>query len=77
MSTVWDNLWILWVAGFFAIEIPAVIHEHKHGSGATLSAHLRKWFSLQKLDGPFPHLRRIMALAIIIWLPMHLIWGYA
>lgn len=74
---IWDILWGLWVVAFFAIEIPAIVHEHRAGSGATLSAHLRRWFSLQKLNGPAPKLRRVLALAIIIWLPMHLIWGYA
>lgn len=77
MSTLWDHLWLIWVIGFFAIEIPAIAYEHKHGSGATLTAHLRRWFSLQKLTGPVPRLRRVLALAILIWLPMHLIFGYA
>jgi hypothetical protein len=77
MSSLWDKLWIVWVIGFFAIEIPAVVYERKHGSGATLSAHLRFWFSTRKLIGPYPHLRRVVAICVLAWLPLHLLFSYA
>ena len=75
--TLWTALWLGWVALFFAIEIPAVVYEKRHGSGATLSAHLRFWFSTEKLLGPCPRLRRVVAILVLAWLPLHLLFVYA
>ena len=75
--TAWTALGLLWVAAFFAIEIPAVVYERRHGSGATLSAHLRSWFATRRLAGPLPHLRRVLAIAVLAWLPLHLLFSYA
>ena len=72
----WTALWLLWVALFFAIEIPAVVYERRHGSGATLSAHLRSWFATRRLSGPLPRLRRILAVGALAWFALHILFAY-
>lgn len=38
---MWTILWVLWIAGFFAIEIPAIRNDKRDD---TLSEHFRRWF---------------------------------
>jgi hypothetical protein len=66
--------WILWVAAFFAIEIPAIRNRRE---GDTLTEHLRKWFAVQSGSGPgtgrWWRLRRLALLAALAWLVVHLL----
>lgn len=38
---IWTVLWLLWIASFFLIEIPAIRNDLR---GDTLSEHFRRWF---------------------------------
>lgn len=71
----YDWLWVLWILGFFAIEIPAIVHEKRHGSGATLTAHVRRWFSARD-KSPGWRLRRLALAVLLLWLPLHFYFGW-
>lgn len=45
---MWTLAWILWIAGFFAIEIPAIRNDVP---GDTLSEHFRRWFTTKSHYG--------------------------
>lgn len=72
---IWTILWVIWIIGFFAVEIPAIIHEKRHGSGATLSAHVRSWFSTMKHDKAW-RIRRLVLLFLLVWLVVHFFAGW-
>lgn len=40
----WTVAWIVWIAGFFVIEIPAIRNDLRED---TLSEHFRRWFSVR------------------------------
>lgn len=46
--TVWTVLWIVWILGFFAIEVPAILNDKRED---TLSEHFRRWFSTKSHRG--------------------------
>ena len=48
--TMWTLGWILWIAMFFAIEMPAVFNKEKDD---TLSEHFQKWFRTRGTWGRF------------------------
>jgi len=65
---IWTVLWVAWVLGFFAIEIPALRNDIK---GDTLSEHLRRWFRVDT------HLGRTVwlvasALFFVAWFIPHI-----
>lgn len=41
-------LWIMWMGGFFAIEIPAILNNKRDD---TLSEHFRIWFHIKSKRG--------------------------
>ena len=67
----WTVLWIVWLALFLMIEIPAVLDKTP---GNTFSEHLWKWASM-KDKGTAWRVRRLILLIVLIWLIAHLLTG--
>ncbi len=64
--------WILWVAAFFVIEIPAIMNPKE---GDTLTEHVRKWFSTRTKPSQW-RLRRLVLLFFLVWLVVHFFLGW-
>lgn len=60
---------------FFAVEIPAIVNEKRNGSGATLTAHVRRWFSARETSRGW-RLRRLALAVLLLWLPLHFYFGW-
>lgn len=71
----YDWLWVAWIGLFFAIEIPAIVRERRHGSGATLTAHVRRWFSTRDRSKGW-RIRRLALATLLLWLPLHFYVGW-
>lgn len=67
MISIWTGLWLIWIFGFFAIEIPALLNKEE---GDTLTDHVRKWFSTTE-KSKWWIVRRIFLLTFLIWLIVH------
>ena len=68
----WTVAWLVWGAGFFAIEIAALVRKTE---GDTLSEHLRDWFATR--DKPRAWRLRRYALAVFfVWFIPHLFLGW-
>ena len=61
------TLWILWIVMFALLEGYALV---KHVKGGTLSAHLRKWFSLEH-HGKIYWVRRAAWGLVLLWFVFH------
>lgn len=70
---IWTILWILWGVAFVAIEGVALI-ERK--AGATLSEHIWKWFAVRGSRGGGWTWKRVVLLAFLAWLLLHLGFGW-
>jgi hypothetical protein len=75
LNDIYDWAWVAWILLFFVIEIPAIAHEKRHGSGATLTAHVRRWFSARDKSKGW-RLRRLMLAVLLLWLPLHFYAGW-
>lgn len=64
-------LWLIWLALFVAVEGTALA---KKAPGATLSAHVWKWFSIKE-KGKGWRARRFALLAFLAWLVAHFLTG--
>jgi hypothetical protein len=42
---IWTILWLVWIAAFFAIEVPALLNKQ---DGDTLSEHVWAWASIKQ-----------------------------
>ncbi len=60
-------LWLIWIALFGAIEIPALINRQ---GGDTLSEHVRKWFSTREKSKGWLARRTALG-AFLAWLAYH------
>ena len=70
---VWTVLWLLWIAAFFAIEVPALRNKTP---GDTLSEHVWKWFAVKDANRKgLTRLRRWGLLAFLAWLSFHFLSG--
>ncbi len=67
----WTTAWVLWIAMFFAIEGPALLHPQM---GDTLSEHVWKWFSIKE-KSPQWRLRRFVLLSFLAWVSAHFLTG--
>ena len=67
-------LWLVWIAGFFAIEVPPVHNQH---SVDTLSDHVWFWFGIPRRTPPPQKLRarRLGLLFLMAWLSTHFLTG--
>lgn len=65
--TLYTQLWVLWAVFFGAVEGAALI---KKTPGATLSAHIREWFSLKGKSSGWVARRGSLA-AFFVWLIYH------
>jgi hypothetical protein len=63
----WSVAWLLWLAMFAAIEIPALVNK---AGGDTLSDHVRQWFATQSKPTGWRWRRYILA-AFMTWLSLH------
>lgn len=73
----WTWAWIAWLGAFAAIEGKALFNKEK---GDTLSEHVWRWFSTQKVDNDptgWVRLRRFTLLAFMAWLSVHFLTGGA
>lgn len=81
----WTIAWLLWIAAFFAIELPALLNKQR---GDTLSEHIWQWFAVKwsPRTGVGPHgspfvsvawvyLRRGVLALFLVWLLLHLLGG--
>lgn len=68
----WTVAWLLWIAMFFVIEVPAIIRK---APGDTLTEHVRKWFSTRD-KSPQWRLRRLTLACFILWLAVHFFLGW-
>ena len=71
----YDYLWVAWILLFFAIELPAIYYEKRYGSGATLTAHVRRWFSTRDRSKGWRQ-RRLALAVLLLWLPLHFYAGW-
>lgn len=46
-NAVMTALWVGWAVAFAIIEGVALYHDYRDVPGGTLSAHLRRWFSVK------------------------------
>ena len=69
--TVYDIVWLIWIAAFLVVEGLAL---RTKVPGATLSAHVWRWFSI-KSPGRQWRLRRLALLAFMSWLFAHFLTG--
>jgi hypothetical protein len=65
----WTISWILWIAMFFCIEIPALFNRH---NGDTLSEHLRSWFAISNKSTGYKF-RRFTLIAFLAWFSAHIL----
>lgn len=74
--TIWDWMWIAWVAMFVGIETPALLNSTK---GDTLSEHVWNWIT-HPHDGPKAGLGtwigRMGIITLLVWLCGHFIAGW-
>jgi hypothetical protein len=70
LSGLYDWLWIGWIAAFAVVEGFAL---HNDMPGDTLSAHIRKWFSLKTKRGRTVFL--VVFGGFVLWLGVHLLTG--
>lgn len=75
LDDIYDWAWVAWILLFFVIEIPAIVYEKRFGSSATLTAHVRRWFSTRDRS-PGWRLRRLMLAVLLLWLPLHFYAGW-
>jgi len=72
----WSVLWLIWIAQFFAIEIPALVNKDR---GDTLSEHVWKWFAISGDAGKSKsggyRARRFTLIAFLAWLVAHFVTG--
>ncbi len=66
----WTILWIIWLAAFVSIELPAA---RKPGV-TTLSEHLWRWFTIKDPDQAW--WRKWLLRAFLVLLTLHLGWGF-
>lgn len=67
----WTVAWLLWLAAFAAIELPAILNKTR---GDTLSEHVWKWFRIN--DKPRQWTARRAVLAVFMaWLMVHFVGG--
>lgn len=71
--SIWTLLWLLWLAGFLAIEIPAALNRR---DGDTLSEHIWWLIGRGKRLTPGVQARRIAFLSFAAWLVVHLLTGW-
>lgn len=71
--TFWTVLWVLWLALFLAIEIPAWRNTER---GDTLSEHVWRWLGRGRPMTRSVRWRRILFLAFAAWLLVHLTTGW-
>lgn len=69
----WTVAWAIWIAIFFAIELPALFNQRL---GDTLSEHLWRWFAISGKPAGW-RARRFVLLAGLAWLVAHLLTGGA
>ena len=67
----WTIAWLLWLACFLAIELPAILNRR---AGDTLSEHVWLWASV-KGKGAWWRIRRIVLGAFLLWLSVHMLTG--
>ena len=65
--------WILWVAAFFCIEVPALVFHRNQGM--TLSECVWKVFAITGKDHKFWRIRRVLLIAFLGWLSLHFLTG--
>ena len=68
----WTLAWLLWIAMFFVIEVPALIHR---APGDTLSEHVREWFATRTKPRAW-RLRRLVLACFLLWLSVHFFLGW-
>lgn len=69
----WTARWLVWIALFFALEIPALLNKQP---GQTLSEHVWAWFRVKdSRHTVITWLLRSVLLLFLIWLLFHL--GFA
>ncbi len=74
MKYIWTILWLLWIAAFFAIEIPALLAKDPD---ASLSDHIKDWFHVRdKRPTALTWVLRGVLLAFLVWLTGHLEFGW-
>lgn len=72
----WTIGWLIWIAGFLAIELPAIWLGPKDGS-ATLSGHVWSWFRVRdRRPTVLTWVLRAPLYAFLIWLAGHLAFGW-
>lgn len=67
----WTVLWLMWIAMFFAIEVPAILDKDR---GDTLSEHVWKWFGITNKSRGYK-LRRVILVFFLVWLVIHFLTG--
>jgi hypothetical protein len=65
----WTTAWLLWIAMFFVIEMPAVFNKRP---GDTLSEHIWAWFAIKDKPKGW-RMRRLTLIAALAWLVLHLL----
>lgn len=78
----WTVAWIVWIAGFAALEGAALYRgwrsqESESKSGRTLSAHLWAWLGFVRGQRPtvWAWIRRSVAVLALVWLAGHVLGG--
>lgn len=66
--TVWEILWLLWIAAFAIIEAVAVKNDTPND---TLSEHLRKWFRVDTRPGRTAFL--VAFGGFVVWFGVHIV----
>jgi hypothetical protein len=67
----WTVAWILWLAMFAVIELPAILNRDK---GDTLSEHVWAWFAVKGKPRGWQW-RRLTLIVFLAWLVVHFISG--
>ncbi len=70
--SLYTMAWIMWIAMFFVIEVPAIVNRKE---GDTLTEHVRKWFSTRTKPSQW-RLRRLVLLFFLVWLVVHFFLGW-
>lgn len=68
----WTTSWLLWIALFFAIEIPAVLNKK---DGDTLSEHVWQWFAIKGVNPQHARGRKFALLSLLAWMAAHFLTG--
>jgi hypothetical protein len=72
---MWAYLWIAWLVAFIIIETWSVLS--KDTGPTTLSEHIWQWFDIKGTStAPWAIARRWIMRAFLIFLTLHLGWGW-